>query len=260
MLGSLIVLTKTFTPDSIAYVGSDQVRFHQSLHFRPRQIENHRFLFVESGCGEFLFADETLSIDGRTLLLLSPGPRETRYRDTEPVSYTYVEFKSHFKLIDTSFVSYAESSPHFQTLVCLLRSIVINKGASAGQLISAAIELARLHPAHSGSAPESDARIQHVLDYIDLHLNHPLRVAELAREAGLSEPQFRRVFRKAMSIGPKEHLLQERMNYARRILQSEGLRVGEVADLLQFETVYQFSNQYKKVHGHSPTQDSSFRR
>jgi len=28
--------------------------------------------------------------------------------------------------------------------------------------------------------------------------------------------------------------------------------VGEVADLLQFETVYQFSNQYKKVHGHSP--------
>ncbi|MGZ0163103.1 MAG: hypothetical protein ACKVII_04245 [Planctomycetales bacterium] len=50
------------------------------------------------------------------------------------------------------------------------------------------------------------------------------------------------------------------MNYARRILQSEGLRVGEVAGLLQFETVYQFSNQYKKVHGHSPTQDSNFHR
>ena len=50
------------------------------------------------------------------------------------------------------------------------------------------------------------------------------------------------------------------MNYARRILQSEGLRVGEVAGLLQFEAVYQFSNQYKKVHGHSPTQDSNFHR
>jgi AraC family transcriptional regulator len=99
-----------------------------------------------------------------------------------------------------------------------------------------------------------------VLDYIDRHLDHPLRVAELAREAGLSEPQFRRVFRNAMSVGPKAYILQARMNYARRILQSEGLRVGEVADLLKFETVYQFSNQYKKVHGHSPAQDSSFRR
>lgn len=59
-----------------------------------------------------------------------------------------------------------------------------------------------------------------------------------------------------MSLGPKEYLLRERMNYARRILKSEALRVGEVADLLQFETVYQFSNQYKKVHGHSPGQDS----
>ena len=63
-----------------------------------------------------------------------------------------------------------------------------------------------------------------------------------------------------MSIGPKEYLLRERMDHARRMLQSESLRVGEVADLLQFETVYQFSNQYKKVHGHSPTQDSHFPR
>ena len=68
-----------------------------------------------------------------------------------------------------------------------------------------------------------------MVDYIDVHLNHPLRVSERAREAGLSEPQFRRVFRNTMSIGPKEYLLQERMNYAHRILQSEGLRVGEVA-------------------------------
>ena len=56
-----------------------------------------------------------------------------------------------------------------------------------------------------------------------------------------------------MSMGPKEYLLRTRMQYARRILENEGLRVSDVADLLQFETVYQFSKQYKKVHGHSPT-------
>jgi hypothetical protein len=78
MLEPLMALTKPISPDSIVFVGGDQIRFHQSLHFRPRQIENYRFLFVESGCGEFLFADETLPIDGRTLLMLAPGPRDTR--------------------------------------------------------------------------------------------------------------------------------------------------------------------------------------
>ena len=165
MLASIMELTKSISPDSIAFVGGGQVRFHQSLHFRPRRIENYRFLFVESGCGQFLFANKTLPIDGRTLLMLAPGPRETRYLDTKPVSYTYVEFKSHFRLIDTSFASYPESSPHFHTLVGLLRSIVTNKGLGASLLISAAIELARSHPTPSGSASDYDTRIQHVLEY-----------------------------------------------------------------------------------------------
>ncbi|MDF1824157.1 MAG: helix-turn-helix domain-containing protein [Verrucomicrobiales bacterium] len=62
-------------------------------------------------------------------------------------------------------------------------------------------------------------------------------------------------FRKKAATAPKEYLMRERMRYARKILQTEGLRVGEVADLMQFETVFQFSNQYKNVHGHSPMKD-----
>ncbi|MGZ0163102.1 MAG: hypothetical protein ACKVII_04240 [Planctomycetales bacterium] len=152
-----MTLTKPISPGSVVYVGSAHVRFHQSLHFRPRQIENHRFLYVEEGCGEFLFASETLPIDGHTLLMLAPGPREIHYGSTEPVSYTYVEFESRSKLTEKPYVSYPETSPHFQTLVCLLRSIVFNKGAGADVLISAAIELTQLHPAHPRSVPELDA-------------------------------------------------------------------------------------------------------
>lgn len=44
------------------------------------------------------------------------------------------------------------------------------------------------------------------------------------------------------------------MHYARKVLENEGLRASDVGELLRFETVYQFSKQYKKVHGHSPTQ------
>ncbi len=250
-----IVLTKTSMRDSVIYVGGAHIRFHQTLHLRPRRIENHRFLFVESGCGEFAFADETLSIEGRALLLLSPGVRETHYSDAAPVSYFYIEFRIPETLITTPFLKCQESSPHFQTIVALLRSTLIEKD-QAVHLLPAAIELALQGPDSVGSPPGTDPRISRVLRFIESNLTRPILISELAREAGVSEPQFRRIFRQTMSLGPKEYLLRERMNYARRILKSEALRVGEVADLLQFETVYQFSNQYKKVHGHSPGQDS----
>ena len=104
------------------------------------------------------------------------------------------------------------------------------------------------------STPAIDGRIRKVLDHIDRNLNRALKVSRTGGNSpDLSEPQFRRVFRTSMSIGPKQYLLQTRMLYARRILENEGLRAGDVAELLQFETVYQFSKQYKKVHGHSPT-------
>ena len=108
-------------------------------------------------------------------------------------------------------------------------------------------------PTHPRPQSTVDGRIRQVLDYIDRNLNRALKVSELAELAGLSEPQFRRVFRASISTGPKEYLLRTRMHYARRILENEGLRASDVAELLQFETVYQFSKQYKKVHSHSPT-------
>lgn len=240
--------------DEIKFIESAHVRFHQNLHLRPREIENHRFLFVETGHGEFLFPGTKLKIDSRTLLLLSPGLRETRYVETTPVSYLYVEFHAPDNLIATPYREVPQTSAHFQTLVNLLWSIEREKGNLTEYLIPAALELTLRHPTRPTSR-EVDPRIQSTLDYIDRHLDQPIKISQLAARAGLSLPQFRRLFVKAVAKPPKEYLLRERMRYARKILQTEGLRIGEIAELMNFESVYQFSNQYKKVHGHSPRQD-----
>ncbi len=240
--------------ENVTYVGSAHIRFQKSLQLRPRRIRNYRFLFVESGNGEFIFPKKTLKLVDRTLLLLAPGMREIRYQSGRPVSYLYVEFSTPEELISKSYLECPATSPHFQTLVNLLRSVNQEKGKGVDYLIPAAIELALLHPAPTDSTT-TDPRIQRALNYIDGHLHDPLKVSDLAEEAGLSLPHFRRLFQKTVAIAPKEYLMRERMRYARKILQTEGLRVGEVADLMQFETVFQFSNQYKKVHGHSPVKD-----
>lgn len=240
-------------PD-FAYVGAARVRFDRSLHQRPRRVEHHRFLHVESGHGEFVSPLGRLTLENRLLLLLSPGEREIRYDETRPVSYLYVEFRSAHPLISTPWLRCPESSPHHQALVHLLRSIRLEEGANATPLLAAAVSLVLRDPVPRAVAGPADDRIRRALDLVERHLDRPLRVGDLARAAGCSEPHFRRLFRTAMSCGPKEYLLRERMHYARRILQDEGLRVGEVADLLQFDSVYQFSKQFRKVLGRSPSE------
>lgn len=251
-----MVMSKTIMTspsESIGYIGGAHIRFDRGLHLPPRNVENHRFLYVESGSGEFIIPDETLQLADRMLLLLSPGVREIRYDDRRTVSYSYFEFSVTRDLLTEPWLRVPESSPHFQTLIGLLRSTLHEDSHGTESVIRAAIDLTLRHTVADASTPQVDGRIREVLDYIDRNLNRALKVSELAERAGLSEPQFRRIFRASMSIGPKEYLLRTRMHYARRILESEGLRVSDVADLLQFKTVYQFSKQYKKVHGHSPT-------
>ena len=91
MAESVINLTKTIMSNpGITYMGGAEIRFHQALYLRPRQIGTCRILYLESGKGEFIFPGETLQIEDRTLLFLSPGLRESHYHATRPVSYLYI--------------------------------------------------------------------------------------------------------------------------------------------------------------------------
>ena len=206
MAETLRNLTESIMCDSVSYVGSAHIRFHRALHLRPRPVEHHRFLLVESGRGVFQFTDQSLSIDGRTLLLLSPGRRETRYEATEPVSYLYIEFESERRLIEGAYLNVPTGSRHFATLAGLVRSIVREKGALEC-LLPAAVELALAPPSRSGTLT-IDPRIQRALQYVDQNLNRLVTVSELARQAGLSVPHFRRLFRDVTGSAPKDFLLR----------------------------------------------------
>ena len=84
MAETVMVMSKTImttSDDTIAYFGGAHILFKRGLHLPPRNVENHRFLYVESGSGEFIIPDERLHLSDRMLLLLSPGVREIRYDD-----------------------------------------------------------------------------------------------------------------------------------------------------------------------------------
>lgn len=62
---------------------------------------------------------------------------------------------------------------------------------------------------------EPATAIQHILEYIDRHIDEPLSIALLAQQAGYSPYHFCRLFRVHCGTSPMEYLRRRRLLLAR---------------------------------------------
>ena len=95
-------------------------------------------------------------------------------------------------------------------------------------------------------------RFAPVVQYIDEHLDRTLRVAELARVAGLSESRFKAAFKHAFGVSPAEYVTRERVERAKIRLQASDSSVTDIALELGFSTPQYFSYVFRRFTGSSP--------
>jgi AraC-like DNA-binding protein len=74
----------------------------------------------------------------------------------------------------------------------------------------------------------------------------------MAQELGVSYTWFRRAFKEYTGFSPRQFQLHHRLQRACEMLTSSATPVGEIAQLLGFESVYYFSQLFKKKLGCSP--------
>ncbi|WP_370939200.1 helix-turn-helix domain-containing protein [Amycolatopsis sp. cg13] len=83
----------------------------------------------------------------------------------------------------------------------------------------------------SATVPETDdAGLGPVLHWATRHLDQPLTVEQLARQAGVSPRTFVRRFREATGTTPLQWLLDQRVLHARNLLESTDLPIGLVGE------------------------------
>jgi AraC family transcriptional regulator len=94
--------------------------------------------------------------------------------------------------------------------------------------------------------------IHEALDYIEDHLNAPIRVEDLSRQVYLSEFHFNRLFKTAVGLSPKQYILGRKMTLAQTRLKDSGDSLIDIACELGFEYPEVFSRAFKKQFGISP--------
>lgn len=95
--------------------------------------------------------------------------------------------------------------------------------------------------------------LHRLFSWMELHLEDPLSVADLAREAGMSLRTFQRRFRDHAGQSPSAYLTTRRMARATRLLQRQpDLPISEIAARCGYPDSNHFSTTVRKHFGASP--------
>lgn len=84
------------------------------------------------------------------------------------------------------------------------------------------------------------------------HPDEPPDIASLARDAGMSEPKMRRLFKQTFGKGVFEYYQSMRMQEAARLLKEKRLSVSEVGYQLGFTNLSHFSRVFEQYIGMKP--------
>lgn len=99
----------------------------------------------------------------------------------------------------------------------------------------------------------TDRRLARVIEYMSAHLERPLTLDDLAREAGISVHHFGRRFRESMGSGPATYLTTLRMARARLLLRTTDLSVAVIGVLCGYPRASAFATAFLRQAGTTPT-------
>jgi len=101
------------------------------------------------------------------------------------------------------------------------------------------------------------ARIAKSIVQLKRQFDGPINVADLAKTAGMSLSSFHRHFKALTSMSPLQYQKHLRLLEAKRLMLSDGEKAGAAAFTVGYESVSQFSREYARMFGSSPSRAAS---
>lgn len=96
-------------------------------------------------------------------------------------------------------------------------------------------------------------RILNIKNLLEAYPSSRFTIASLAKKASMSAPHFSSEFKKYIGISPIEFHIRIRVQQARYLLYDLNLSIAEIAERVGYNDIYQFSKQFKKHFGLSPS-------
>jgi len=109
------------------------------------------------------------------------------------------------------------------------------------------VTLAESHPGPSQQA------FERMLQYVEDHLAEPLRMPQLAKEAGCSPKHLNRAFRERRGMLPHQYVLARRVERAGTMIDTGRFSLAQVAATVGFADQSQMTKTFRKLTGTTPS-------
>ena len=116
------------------------------------------------------------------------------------------------------------------------------------RIFRASVEAETSHP-HSAAK----SYFEFAVNFIKANLHLPIQVSELCRMTGITQPYLYRIFREETGLSPKQYILNEKLDHAKRLLRETEFSVSEIAGTVGFASVLDFSKFFSRQTGESPS-------
>ncbi|WP_258207006.1 helix-turn-helix domain-containing protein [Paenibacillus radicibacter] len=104
-----------------------------------------------------------------------------------------------------------------------------------------------------GSRRSPKERLVEIRDYMNVHYNEPLSIAQLALMADMNPKYFGDLFKKLFGHTAIDHLTNLRISRAKRYLTESDDRLRDIAQKVGYSDEFYFSRKFKKEVGVSPS-------
>lgn len=98
-------------------------------------------------------------------------------------------------------------------------------------------------------------RITQATDWIKTHLSEAVVIEELASRCGMSVSGFHQHFKEITQLSPLQYQKSLRLMEAKRLIQPGEQQIAQIAMQVGYESPSQFSREYKRLFGVSPSKD-----
>ena len=105
---------------------------------------------------------------------------------------------------------------------------------------------------------EKQQKITPALEYISQHYHENITNDRLAEISGISTVYFRKLFSSVVGVSPIVYARKLRIEKAKEMLRSDYGTLSDVAQSLGYSSLYDFSRDFKKHTGTSPSRYQSF--
>ena len=119
-----------------------------------------------------------------------------------------------------------------------------------GTVVKIQNQAQRSAPPAQGGLPAF--KMRRVVEFIEAHLDRPIKLARLAAVVDLSKFHFHRQFKRATGSTPHEYIVQKRIERAKALLSDSQLPLVEIAAQAGFADQSHFGSTFRKVTSMTP--------